>query len=237
MSARTWTARALATETRRFEGKAWRAVEAQHIASTLRLVDSGLRGAQALLEEMLERSKPGSAEAKLDYLLTTPFRYPSAMGSRFGEPGQFGYWYGALACRTALAERSYWMWRFWQAAPTAQRSRNAVALTLFQAALRTKQALDLTRPPLSAAHKGWTDPVDYTATRKLASEARKADVQLMVYESVRDPERAPALVAFNPQAFARGKPTAYQTWFAYVSATGAAVSRTGLQERHEFQFD
>ncbi len=236
MSARTWTAHALATEKRAFEGKAWRAVEAQHIASTLRLVDSGLRGAQTLLEDMLERSKPGPADAKLDYLLTTPFRYPSVMGSRFGEPGRFGYWYGALDPRTALAERAYWSWRFWGAAATAQRSRNAIATTLFQAALRTRHALDLTRPPLASSRKQWTDPADYSVTRKLGIEARKADIELMLYESVRDPEHARALVIFNTCVFARSKPTAYQTWFVLVTATGAAVSRTGQQERHEFQF-
>ncbi len=232
----TWTARALATERRAYDGKAWRAVEAQHIASTLRLVDHGVAGAQALLEELLERNKPGKAVARLDYLLSTPFRYPSAMGSRFGEPGQFGYWYGALVPRTALAERAYWSWRFWAAAPGAQRSQNAVATTLFQAALRTRHALDLTRPPLLTGRKQWTDPVDYSATRKLGIEARKADIELMLYESVRDPERARALVIFNTRVFARSKPTAYQTWFVLVRATGAAVSRTGQQERHEFQF-
>ena len=72
--------------------KAWRAVEGQHVVSTLRLAAGDPRR-QDLLERILEESKPPLPEGAggLHYLLSTPFRYPPAgAGSRFrgwGDPG------------------------------------------------------------------------------------------------------------------------------------------------------
>ena len=61
----------------------WRAVEAQHVVATMRLVDS--LHEQALLEQILEASKPSLARGHkvLHYLLTAPFRYTSPSPSRF----------------------------------------------------------------------------------------------------------------------------------------------------------
>ena len=90
----------------------WRAVEAQHIVSTLRLVDT--LDEQRVLEDILESTKPAvpAAAAKLDYLLFTPFRYPSPVASRFRALGDPGVFYGAESVRTACAELGYWRWRF-----------------------------------------------------------------------------------------------------------------------------
>jgi hypothetical protein len=61
-------------------------VEAQHVVSTMRLVDSAAE--QDLLEQLLEGSKPAlpPAARPLHYLLATPFRYrrrtPAAFGRR-----------------------------------------------------------------------------------------------------------------------------------------------------------
>src|SRR5690606_34600079 len=54
---------------------AWRGVEAQHVVSTMRLVDHP--DEQALLEQLLDDSKPALPRAArgLHYLLSTPFRY------------------------------------------------------------------------------------------------------------------------------------------------------------------
>ena len=56
MSLPTWTPAALSDNTRRLSGHCWRAVEAQHVVSTMALVDT--LGEQALLEELLDESKP-----------------------------------------------------------------------------------------------------------------------------------------------------------------------------------
>jgi hypothetical protein len=52
MSSATWTPAALASEARRIEGGFWRMVEAQHQASTLKLVDNAAE--QAVLESPLD---------------------------------------------------------------------------------------------------------------------------------------------------------------------------------------
>lgn len=112
MSSSTWTARAVGSEALRSRRRLWRAVEAQHIASTLRLV-AGVEE-QLMLERLLDQSKPPlpAAAADLHYLLSTPFRYSSPIGSRFRAPADSGIWYGAEAQRTACAELGYWRWRF-----------------------------------------------------------------------------------------------------------------------------
>ena len=66
--------------------RAWCGVEAQHVVSTMRLVDTPAE--QDLLEQLLEGSKPPVPPTALPkhYLLTTPFRYSPAHASRFRKP-------------------------------------------------------------------------------------------------------------------------------------------------------
>ena len=90
--------------------RVWRAVEAQHKVSTMRLVDNSLAD-QAILENILETSKPPVPEKARDkhWLIFTPFRYtPPRPGSRFRAPQDPGVFYGALEQRTACAEIGYW---------------------------------------------------------------------------------------------------------------------------------
>ena len=66
-------------------GKLVRLVESQEQVATLQLVDT--LEEQALLEELIETSKPHlpPSSETLHYLLKTPFRYPPLRwGSRFG---------------------------------------------------------------------------------------------------------------------------------------------------------
>ncbi len=108
MSSTTWTPRALASESAAFELALWRGVEAQHVVATRALVDS--RAEQELLEQILEDNKPAipSECAGLDYLLFTPFRYPSsAYGSRFRDVTDPGVWYGAETVQASCPEAGY----------------------------------------------------------------------------------------------------------------------------------
>ena len=212
----TWTPRALASEARAYARTLWRVVEAQHTASTMRLVDS--LEEQTALEGVLEDSKPPlpAAALKLHYLLATPFRYRPHLGSRFRAALEAGVWYGAEVLRTALAEKSYWRLRFLLDSP-ATPDLKAVPHTAFRAAVRTAAGLDLTRAPLARERVVWTDRTNYQGTQALAAAAREAGMQIIRYQSVRDPEEAACAAVLDPAVFGRGKPQSPHTWFIAAS--------------------
>jgi len=220
----TWTPRALASEARAYASELWRVVETQHTASTMRLTDS--LEEQALLEGVLEESKPALPPTvrRLHYLLATPYRYRPQLGSRFRSALEPGVWYGAEALRTALAEKSYWRLRFLLDSPGTP-DLKPVPHTAFKAAVRSRAALDLTRAPLARDRLQWIDPSSYHNTQALAAAARAAHVELIRYESVRDPEHAACVAVLDPVAFGRGTPHALETWF--IAAARARVRCAG----------
>lgn len=221
----TWTPPALASEARRvaLELELWRVVEAQHAASTMRLVDS-LRD-QAILERLLEASKPPFPDdtERLHYLLATPFRYRARAGSRFRAPFEAGVWYGAEVLRTALAEKSFWQRRFLIDSPGTP-DLKPVAHTAFRASIGAL-ALDLRLPPLVRDRLAWTHRTDYSATQALAKQAREAAVEVIRYESVRDPERGGCAAVLVPTAFSRPKPRAEETWLIAASRERVRCAR------------
>ena len=229
----TWTPPALASERRPYTHLLWRVVEAQHTASTMRLVDSLQE--QANLEAILESSKPALPDAarSLHYLLGTPFRYRPHAGSRFRSAFEAGVWYGAEALRTALAEKSYWRQRFLADSPGTPELK-AVPHTAFRAPVRSAAALDLTRAPFAAERALWSSPVNYAPTQALATAARGAGIELIRYESVRDPQHAACAAVLAPSVFGRSQPRAQQTWFI---AAGRERVRCALDARGGTSFE
>jgi hypothetical protein len=194
----------------------WRAVEAQHVVSTMVLVDT--EEEQQVLEELLEGSKPPVPDAArgLHYLLFTPFRYPPVhRGSRFRHASDPGVFYGADLVRTACAELGYWRWRFLRDSPDLP-SLEPGPQTVFRVAVRAR-TIDLRRPPHRHRRSKWTDPSDYTACQQLGRRAREAGIAVIRYESVRDPERGGCGAVLTPAAFARRAPLEQQTWYLTVS--------------------
>lgn len=194
----------------------WRAVEAQHIVSTMVLVDTA--DEQRLLEDLLEAHKPAvpADASRLHYLLFTPFRYPtSEFGSRFRAPHDPGVFYGADEIRTACAEVGYWRWRFLMASP-ALPELEPREQTVFQSQLRGP-AIDLRTPPYLRRRRAWTDPDDYGPCQALARQARTAGVQIIRYQSVRDPESGGCAAVLSPGAFARRTPLKLESWYLAVS--------------------
>ena len=214
MSSATWTPAALSCEARLLKGDCWRLVEAQHRVSTLKLVDS--LAEQALLEEMLERTKPNVPLEcrKLHYLLATPFRYgaPYPRGSRFRRAGSTpGVYYAAQHAETAVAELSFHRLLFFAESPATPWPQNAIEFTAFSVAYAGK-GIDLTRAPLSRDRTSWTDPVDYSACQSLFDNARDAGLRVIRSESVRDPEARANLALLSCLAFTVREPKARQTW-------------------------
>lgn len=233
MSSPTWTPRAVASEARVVELELWRAVEAQHLASTRRLVDSNAE--QAVLEEVLEASKPrmGPEAQELHYLLATPFRYPPGkFGSRFRSAADPGVFYAAEERRTACAEVGYWRWRF-LADSRGLDTLGPSPQTLFQVKAKAR-AVDLRQKPFARDQAKWRHSADYAATQAFARAARAAPVGIIRYESVRDPEKGGCAALLDPAAFARRAPLAQQTWHLTVTRTATAWQRDG--ESHEFRW-
>ena len=169
MSSHTWTQDALQSELRPLQVPAWRLVEAQHVVSTLSLVDN--LDEQNLLEDILEETKPPvPAECRhLDYLLSTPFRYrPYPYGSRFRKAGLTpGVWYGAEQPETAVAEMVFYRYPFYAQGPETPFPDNPADYTAFSVGVGTESALDLTAGALADDHETWTSPTDYAACQGL----------------------------------------------------------------------
>jgi hypothetical protein len=206
-------------------------VEAQHIASTLRLVTNVEE--QLLLERLLDRSKPPlpSEATDLHYLLSTPFRYSSPIGSRFRAPADSGIWYGAEAQRTACAELGFWRWRFLTDSEALQ-SIGPSPQTVFRAGIDGR-LVDLTRSPFKKSRAEWTQPDDYGPPQGFARVAHQAAVDAIRYESVRDPEHGAAVAVLRPSCFRPRKPLEQHTWFLTVRRAAVIWQREG----ETFEFD
>ncbi|MEZ4422769.1 MAG: RES family NAD+ phosphorylase [Gemmatimonadota bacterium] len=220
MSSDIWTRCAGATRLAALDASPWRVVEAQHLVSTRKLVDSAAE--QEVLEDLLDGAKPPDpAAGRRHYLLSTPFRYPPLpWGSRFGGRQERGIWYGADTVRTALAETAYYRLLFLEGT-AADLPALSSEHTVFRVGLRTDRGVDLTRPPFDRHRDVLASPVDYTATQALGSAMRADGVEVARYRSARDVEGGTALAVFTPSVFGRHRPREFESW--YVTSTRAAV--------------
>ncbi len=208
---------------RRASGTCWRVVEAQHRVSTLKITDT--QAEQALLENLIEASKPPvSAECEhLHYLLSTPFRYgaPYPHGSRFRRAGFTpGVFYASQHVETAIAETAFRRLLFYAESPGTLWPANAGEYTAFACAYATARAIDLTRPPFDRRRDDWMHPTRLDECQALASEARAAQIDVIRYASVRDPQHRLNVALLRCRAFAKPAETARQTWRIHLSASG-----------------
>ncbi|NTF06736.1 RES family NAD+ phosphorylase [Agrobacterium rubi] len=223
MSLPIWTPDALQSEKREVSGPYWRLVEAQHQVSTMKLVDTV--DEQSLLEDILEGSKrrfPPEC-AGLDYLLATPFRYDAAYpyGSRFRRAGWTkGVYYAAASVETALAEMAFYRLLFYSESPATPLPANAAEYTAFSAEITTPAAIDLTTPSLARDKTLWTHPTDYEPCQTLADTARTAEIEAILYQSVRDPEGGLNIALLTPRGFARKQPVERASWRIRLAKTG-----------------
>jgi hypothetical protein len=240
MSSPTWTPAALSSEWRSHESDCWRLVEAQHKVSTLKLTDT--LAEQALLEDLLEETKPRlPSEAQgLHYLMAAPFRYGSIYpaGSRFRRAGRtLGVFYGAEYVQTAVAEMAFYRLLFYAESTATPWPSNAAEYTAFNAPVRSNAALDLNAPPLDRDEALWTDLMNYEPCQALAEQAREAEVDLIRYRSVRDPESGCALALLTPAPFLAREPIKFETWRIRVGPFGVQALREFPTERYEYSRD
>ena len=220
----TWTRAALSSSARPLSGICWRAVEAQHHVSTLKLVDT--LDEQEHLENLIEATKPlVPPECRhLHYLLATPFRYGAVypMGSRFRRAGMTeGVFYAAESPETTIAELTFHRLLFFAESPDTPWPMNPADYTAFAAEYRTRKAINLTRGHFKTQSAGWAHLTDYSQCQALAEIARMAAIEIIRYRSVRDPQRGMNLALLTCRAFAKPEPVRLQTWRIRLSATGA----------------
>ena len=203
---------------------AFRMVETQHIAATMRLVDSA--DEQDLLEQMLEESKPAlPAQAKeLHYLLAAPFRYWPQTGSRFRSVSMSGIWYGADEPYSACAEIAYWRQRFLLDSVGLLKQQLSTELSMYEAVV-AGCAIDLLSPPWNQAQAHWMHHSDYTESQRLGQLVRKtANVAWIRYASVRAPGHTCAAV-FDPRSLtmvsADGR---YEQWHCHTTHDKVTLS-------------
>lgn len=223
MSFNIWTPHAVLSEAFDWCDTVWRIVEAQHIASTMKLVDDFQE--QEILERLLEKNKPSIPRSaqNLDYLLFTPFRYPPKRGgSRFRSEIDPGVFYGAQSIRTAGAELGFWRWKFLKDSVGLERL-GPVAQTVFSCEPACL-AIDLERHPFSKDGDVWRDPHQYLGTQEIGRVARKAGVQAILYQSVRDPDSSWCIAILEPTAFKEiDVQIDSRNWFLSVNQDGVLL--------------
>ena len=233
MSPITWTPDAVSSNCRPCAASVWRMVESQHVASTMKLVDT--LAEQDILESILEESKPPLPldVTGLDYLLASPFRYvPYPPGSRFRSQTDPGVFYGSETVRTSAAEIGYWRWRFLQETAGLDRLGPA-AHTAFSVSVEAR-GIDLRVSPFEVDAGIWVHPSDYSGTQELARFAREARVEVIFYRSVRDPEPGMCVAVLSPRAFSSPRhDPATQTWQLVVTKN-EAIWRRGNGEKFSF---
>ncbi|HMF69779.1 MAG TPA: RES family NAD+ phosphorylase [Phyllobacterium sp.] len=236
MSSPIWTPAALRSESRSLHGASWRLVEAQHRVSTMKLVDT--LDEQALLEDELEATKPPVPPActHLDYLLATPFRYGRYPGnSRFRREGYSpGVFYASEKVETAVAETAFYRLLFFAESPGTPWPRNALEFTAFEARYATTHAIDLTAAPFVEQALLWTHRTDYSACLDLADKAHEAGIELIRYQSVRDPGGGINLALLSCACFAMPNPTRMTTWRLHFSNYGVKAICDSPEIRLEF---
>ena len=238
MSPSIWTQCAGRSRIRPLASRPWRAVEAQHVVTTRKLVDSSEE--QEILEKLIEGHKPpppvGDEFTGLHYLLSTPFRYPPLPhGSRFGTRAERSIWYGAEERRSAFAEVAYYRLLF--LAGTAAALEPIVApLSVFHVAIRTRRGTDLTVRPFAAQRNRIASPTAYTASQRLGREMREAGVEAFRYPSARDVRSGVNVGVFSPGAFGARRPGGLQTWYCVASQASVDFSRADLFKHERFSF-
>ena len=222
MALPTWIPGALRSERKPLQGVFWRCVEAQHVVSTLQLVDT--LDEQRVLEDMLEETKPPVPPecAGLHYLYMTPFRYglyPN--GSRFRRAGQTpGVYYVSEEPATAIIETAFHLLLFYADSPGTPFPAQPSEHTAFDVPVRTDAAIDLSAKPFNRASDLWMHPSDYEPCQQLEEAARAEKVQLIRYTSVRDPQQRPNAAILNCAAFAAKAPSQNQTWRLLFNKAG-----------------
>lgn len=215
---------------------AWRIVEAQHILSSRDLVDTIEE--HALLEDLLEESKP-LIDKNCHYLIFTPFRYPPLdYGSRFGRVYEPSLWYGSLDLTTAFAEVSYYRLQFFQDS-CAHLGYVETPLTAFQAFVKTKRGIDLTEAPFQQYRDKISNKNSYEYSQPLGTAMREANTEACIFYSARTQNVAKNIAVYTSKIFIKNKGqyiNNQQNWLCMTSRDQIEFTRFELLKKEQISF-
>jgi len=221
------------------KGTLYRLVESQEQIATLGYVDT--LDEQALLEAMLDRSKPLYKEdlSAYHYLLSTPFRYPPLKwGSRFGGIHEPSLFYGGKTVEVTLAESAYYRFLFWNSMsgiPIKQQIKSEH--TLFSADYQSPHGVSLQQAPFDSYHHQISSPTQYGQSQQLGTAMRASGVELFEYASARDPQKGICVGLFTVHAFKNKKPKNMSQWLCETSAHEVLFKPPGSNTITRFKLD
>ncbi|MCI4661476.1 MAG: RES family NAD+ phosphorylase [Neomegalonema sp.] len=217
----------------------WRIVEAQTVVSTTKLTQAPAE--QALLEEILEESKPSVPPdcTHLHYLQFTPFRYGCyPKGSRFRQAGVTpGVFYAAEHLETAAAEFAFGHVLFYAESPDTPVPKNGSPLTAFSSRIAASAAADLRTPPLDDHAALWNHKTDYTHTQALEAALRARGCDALITRSVRDPAARSNVAVLECSAFDEPAPIAERPMQILISENHVSILTLARTEASKVQFD
>lgn len=230
MSSSIWTQCGAKPNVAEYHGRPWRIVEDQHHLATRKLVDSVAE--HELLERLIDGAKPPlpAPAAELDYLLSTPFRYPPLKhGSRFGSAVESGIWYGSENPRTAFAERAYYVLLFLEGtAAAASLQPLQRTFTAFAVDVRTALAVDLTLPPFASHTPRISAKDTYVFSQQLGRDMRGVGIEAFRFTSARDIGKGANVGIFSPKAFVSPRTKSHQRWSSIATSNQVEFSRQGM---------
>ena len=95
-----------------------------------------------------------------------------------------------------------------------------MAFTAFSASVTTSHAIDLTVLLFSDSSRVWSHPDRYGPCQELADNAKEAGIDLIRYQSVRDPDGGKNIAVLECDVFARPAPVDRQTWHLRFGSYG-----------------
>jgi hypothetical protein len=213
-------------------GRLVRLVESQGQVATLQLVDT--LEEQALLEELLETSKPRMPPPAepLHYLLKTPFRYPPLRwGSRFGRRHEPSLFYGALKLETAMAESAFYRFVLWEGMSEPPPSGRILSEhASFEARFQVQKGVRLQLPPFREHEGELCNPSDYSVCQGLGSAMREAGIEAFEYRSARCQQGGTNVALFAPSAFTEKRPRNLMPWLCETTAEYVAFKHAQVPD-------
>lgn len=214
----------------------FRVVEDQQYISTRPLVDSDEE--HDILEAMLEDSKPPkptndemSNASRVDYLLSTPFRYPPLKeATRFGKVTERSLFYGCHDMNGAFAEVAYYRFRFIDHT-TANIPTIIVNYTSFKFYAGSEYCIDLTHSYFEKYQPALMDKNNYQHSQEMGRILRHENVEMFYFNSVRS-EGSKNIAIFVPSVFTK-RTDNHKSWQC-VSNDNYIEFYQGRKLKHKF---